>query len=80
VVAALLCSQVSGVFGKRGRRICLSGEELAMHWLRASLGGGERLELCVGGRAEILAVAHGTRKVIVSGGDSLFSPSPNRFT
>jgi hypothetical protein len=63
VVAALLRSQVSGVFGQKGRRICLSGEALAMHWLRASLGGGERLELCVGGRAEILAVAHGTRKL-----------------
>jgi hypothetical protein len=33
----------------------LSGEALVMCWLRASLGGGERLELCVGRRAEILA-------------------------
>jgi hypothetical protein len=50
-----------------GRRICLSGEALAMRWLCASLGGGERLELCVGGRAEILAVAHGTRKLKYKG-------------
>ena len=49
-----------------GRRICLSGEALAMRWLGASLGGGERLELCVGGRAEV-------QRVIVSGGDSVQS-------
>jgi hypothetical protein len=45
-------------FWPEGHRIYLSGEARTMRWLRASLGGsGERLELCVGGRA-VAATAH----------------------
>jgi hypothetical protein len=87
VVAALLCSQVACLYGRRGRRIRLSGEARVERRLRASvevrkeersstlgrsIGGrglfvaspcsqtlssvsGERPELCIGGRSEILA-------------------------
>jgi hypothetical protein len=42
-------------FGRRGRRIYLSGEASAARWLRANLSGGERLKLYIS-RCEILAV------------------------